>query len=144
MGIEKKAYISIQEVLENAIRFEKDSADFYAEMYKLAQREEVRELLDRLKLQELSHEKALRHISVSVHGDIIQFPPDFDLSMITLESDDPTFDEMVAVAITRERKSVEIYSNAGALATGDLKKLMRDLAKFESVHVRELSELQNR
>lgn len=144
MDTEKRAYLTMAEVIEAAIRFERDSAEFYEGMVKLAEREEVRELLGQLRDEELGHATSLLGLTVSQDDACIQFPPTFTLAPFRSLPVSPGFDDMLDLAIDREVQSVELYRNAAALGSGSIGQLMQDLSKFEAIHVRTLKEMKHR
>jgi rubrerythrin len=139
---EKTTYVNMQELMELAIRFEDESAEFYALMRSRAAEDSVRNLLKTLKEQEQEHARLLRESEMPKDRDIIlQFAPELSLSM-PMPGDNPDFDEMLSVAIERERVSVQIYRRASERTLGAFKELLEGLALFEEEHERKLKALQ--
>ena len=139
---EKTPYVNMQELMELAIRFEDESAEFYALMRSRAAEDSVRNLLKTLKEQEQEHARLLRESEMPKDRDIIlQFAPELSLSM-PMPGDNPDFDEMLSVAIERERVSVQIYRRASERTLGAFKELLEGLALFEEEHERKLKALQ--
>ena len=139
-----QTYLTMAELIARAIAFERESAEFYAGMVRLGGREEVRGLLGQLRDEELSHADLLSRITVTEAESRIQFPPVFSLTPFGPLASDPTFDDMLDLAIDREVQSVQLYQNAASLASGAIARLMEDLAKFEALHERMLKEMKNR
>ncbi|HCM28893.1 MAG: hypothetical protein A2Z99_02205 [Treponema sp. GWB1_62_6] len=141
---DNRAYLTMAELIAMAIAFEQDSAEFYAGMVKTGGREEVRDLLGQLRAEELSHAGLLAKITVTQDEARIQFPPSFRLTPFALPGGDPTFDDMLDLAIDREVQSVRLYRNAASLSSGTIARLMEDLSKFEALHEHMLREMRNR
>ena len=126
-----------------AIRFEQASAAYYRDMLSKASQREVKELLMLLEQQELAHERILKEYEIPTDTTyVMQFPPSFNLSMPVPDSDDPSYNEMLEVAIQREKKSCELYKKAAGFVTGDFSKLLEGLATFEKEHEEKLKSLQ--
>ncbi len=129
------SYLSAKEFLDMVIQFERDSAQFYRDLRDRFGGEEVRELLAILEREEVRHEMVLREFEQAgeVEG-FIQFPPAIELSMPELSDSDAGLDEIIEIAIERERRSVLIYENAATVLIGDFKGLLEGLAGFEREH----------
>lgn len=141
---EKTGYYSLRKVLDTAISFEQDSADFYRDLLGKTDRRDAKDLLQVLAEQELEHKRKLEAVAVAGELDaiFIQFPPELSLSMPVLKKSDPTASELLELAIKREILSAEIYEKTSIHAPGPLQALLLGLASFERVHERNLKELQ--
>lgn len=135
----KGSYLSVKEFLELVIQFERDAAQFYRDLREKLEREEVKELLEILEGEEIRHETVLRDFKQE--GDVegfIQFPPEIDLSMPAVPDPDTTVDELIDIAIERERRAYLIYINAATVTAGSFKGLLEGLAAFEKEHEEKL------
>jgi len=133
------SYLSVKEFLELVIQFESDAAQFYRELREKLEREEVRELLTILEGEEVRHETVLRDFKQA--GDVegfIQFPPETELSMPAVPDPDTGVDELIDIAIERERRAFLIYKNAATVTAGSFKGLLEGLAAFEKEHEEKL------
>jgi len=138
----KTTYVDMQQFMELAIRFEVDSADFYARMGKAVAERNVQRLLATLEAQENDHARILKEYEAPKDSSIIlQFAPELSLSM-PVPKGNPDFSEMLTVAIERERISAEIYRRASERTVGAFKELLEGLAAFEQEHEQKLKELQ--
>ena len=141
----KQNFVTIEEFLQLAIRFEADSAEFYRTMKGLVAEEDdtTQELLNLLIREETEHQKRLQKFEVgNEQTSLLQFPPSLSFSMPALPAESPSLDECIAIGLAREKKSVEVYSNAAAMTTGKFQQLLTGLATFERQHVEKLLSLQ--
>lgn len=137
-------FVTIEEFLQLAISFEVQSAQFYRELQKTATADDAIELLRLLEQQEIEHEKVLRNYAIEEDLDsLLQFPPSLALSMPQLSSKAPDFDEMLSIAIEREKRSAAIYERAADMVSGDFGKLLTGLSLFERAHEEKLRSLQS-
>jgi rubrerythrin len=137
-------FVSANELLEIAVEFEVDSVEYYRMMKKTQSNVHVLDLLGLLEEQEKDHVKMLREFDLGPGPyEVVQYAPSFRLSMPSLKSDNPEFDELLDLAIEREVKSVEIYEKSSAVVTGKLKDLLDDLAGFEREHEYKLKDLRS-
>ena len=138
----KTTYVDMDQFMDLAVRFEVESAEFYAGMGKAVDEESVRELLRTLEAEENDHARILREFEPPKDSNIIlQFAPELSLSM-PVPGDNPDFGEMLRVAIERERVSAEIYRRASERTVGAFKELLEGLTTFEEEHERKLKGLQ--
>lgn len=139
----KTTYVDMRQFMELAIQFEVESAEFYARMGKAASEKSVQELLTTLKAQENDHARILKEYEAPKDSNIIlQFAPELSLSM-PVPKDSPDFNEMLTVAIQRERASADIYRRASERTVGAFKELLEGLAVFEQEHEQKLKQLQS-
>jgi rubrerythrin len=138
----KTTYVDMRQFMDLAIQFEVESADFYARMKDAVTEEAVRELLAVLEAEENDHVRILKEFESAGDSDIIlQFAPELSLSM-PVPGENPDFEEMLTVAIRRERVSADIYGRASELTLGGFKELLEGLKAFEEEHERKLRQLQ--
>jgi rubrerythrin len=128
-------FITVRELIDLAIEFEIESAEFYRNMQKKAEDENVLEILKLLEKQEMSHEKILREYEIGPppHA-ILQFGPSFSLAMPGAPSQGIDIFELLDIALERETKAAKIYGNSAAMVKGDLRKILEGLATFEREH----------
>ena len=138
------SYVTINEYLQLAVEFEIDSAAFYRDLQKTVEDENALTLLKLLEQQEIAHERMLRGYEITDDPDyILQFPPSLQLSMPLQTSDNPGFDEMLALAIEREQRAAEIYEKTAALVSGAFRDLLEGLGHFEREHEERLKSLKS-
>jgi rubrerythrin len=138
-----KNFMSVEKFLKSAIKLEVDAARFYREMQDKTNNEDVREVLRILEKEEIKHQRILREFNIE--GDknsILQFAPSFSMSLPTMTSEKPGVDEILNVAIARERKKVNIYEHTSDMVTGAFQELLINLAGFERQHEEMLLRLQ--
>lgn len=139
-----KNFVTIEEFIHIAIQFEIDSAEFYRGMQEQVSNKNAREVLILLEKEERKHQQILREFPIKEEDKdaILQFPPSLSLSMPDVPSEISEVDEIIAVGVERERKSVEIYQKAADMVSGKFKELLTGLANFEKQHEEKLLGLQ--
>jgi rubrerythrin len=136
-------FMTLEEFIKFAIQKEIEAAQFYGRLYKQATRAETREVALLLEKEEVKHQKVLREFDIGANkGGFLQFPPSFSLSMPDITSENPGVDEIIEIAIARERKAVEIYGKVADMVSGKFKQLLIGLTNFEKQHVEKLLSLQ--
>ena len=143
MTSSNRNYLSARELIALAVDFEQESAEFYRNIQEYQLDESTRQLAELLEKQEWSHRKMLQEYDISDTEEYLQFPPEFSLAMPALEKENPTLEELLALAIEREIMAKEIYQNSAAQTKGSLKDLLHGLAVFEEEHESRLKSLQN-
>ena len=137
-----KSYLSVEQFLSLAIRFEVESAEYYHRMQQDAADRKVLELLQDLEHQEMEHQRVLKEFRADRRSkQLMQFAPELSLSMPASPAN-PGFGELLAVAIERERQSARIYRAASDLSSGEFRKILDELAEFEHQHEERLVALQ--
>jgi rubrerythrin len=139
-----KNFITVKELIELAIDFEIESAKFYRKLQKKTKVDTVLQLLRLLEEQEWEHEKILRQYEIGPdpHA-ILQFGPSFSFAMPAIPPNNIGMFELLDIALQRERKTAEIYENSASLISGDLHKLLGNLATFEHDHEDKLTALKS-
>ena len=132
---ENRSFQTIGEFIHAAAEFEQQSADFYRHILDTKETGgSVRELLLLLEDQELSHKKTLLDMDIQQTREILQFPPELSLSMPETEQASMSLDELLEIAIERERKSKEIYTHTAGQVTGNFRDIIMGLSVFEQEH----------
>jgi len=129
-------FVNVSELMKLAIQFEKDAASYYHTMQGTTENSEAIAILKILEKEEAQHAVILENFDINdIKNQVLQFPPDFSLSMPVLKSDNPGRDELLDIAIAREKQSTKLYNNAAAVSGGELAELLKGLASFEEQHV---------
>lgn len=135
-------FINVRELMDLAIRFEEDSIRYYRDMRDRTENRKALSLLKVLEKQEAEHRDTLRNFKLGPGPyAMLQYGPDFSLTMPVVEQDTPGLMELVDVAIEREVLSVRIYRHTADQVFGDLAQLLERLAGFEEEHERKLKNL---
>jgi len=140
-GSDRKTYVTMKEFMDLAIKFEIESADFYVEIKSLVSDDETINLMNKLAAQETDHARILGAYTAP-SGDVatFQFGPELSLSMPPAPAQ-PTLENMLDVAIERERKSAQIYHAAAGRTSGEFREMIESLAGFEEEHEDRLTRL---
>lgn len=139
---EESSYLDAGGFIELAIRFERDSVRFYRDLGGRVGAEDARDLLRMLEGEEARHAAALEELeSTAGFEGLIQFPPAIELSMPGPPGPDAGVDELIGLAIERERRSALIYEHAAGSVTGPFRELLEGLAAFEREHESRLQSL---
>jgi len=134
---------AIEQILRQAIRFEKDAHDFYTGAAEMVERPHIRQVLMDMAGEEVKHKERLQTlldgdtaqiISVRKRGQI----QDLKLAeyLVPRELDaEASLQDVLIVAMHREKSSHEFYTTmAGIAEDGDAKSLFEFLAQEELVH----------
>ncbi|MCF7915664.1 MAG: ferritin family protein [Spirochaetaceae bacterium] len=137
-----KNFLKVEELLDLAITFEQDSADYYRTLQKHVENSRVLEMLKTLELQEIEHRDTLKDFALEDKPyPLLQFGPSFNIALPEIESESPSLQELLDVAIEREIVSRQIYSNTADQVFGNLAQVLQDLAAFEGEHEAKLKDL---
>ncbi|MCP4176528.1 MAG: ferritin family protein [bacterium] len=140
----KKNFITLSEVLDNAILSEANATEFYYKMQSIVTKNEVIGLLEILQKEEREHLKTLQEYKKKQvnENSYIQFTigsftflPDYD------QCRELTIKEMIEIAIEAEKKTAEYYRKLSGFLTGEGKKIFDGLAVFEETHTNKLKHL---
>ncbi len=140
----KKNFITLNEVLDNAILSEDKAAEFYHKMQSIVTKSEVVELLKILEKEERQHLKTLQEYKRKQvnENSYIQFTIGVFTFLPTYgQCRELTIKEMLEIAIEIEEKTVAYYWKLSDLLSGDAKKLFNGLAAFEKTHTNKLKHL---
>ena len=137
-----KNFLKVDELLELAIEFEQESADYYRKLRDHVEDARVLDMLKELEQQEIEHRDILNNFDL---GDkpypMLQFGPSFDITLPEVQSESPTLIELMDVAIDREIVSRQIYNTTAGQVFGNLAQVLEDLAAFEGEHEVKLKDL---
>lgn len=129
--------IFAHEAIQFAIDKEQEAADFYLDLAKRVNREEIREELTKFAKVELGHKKKLQ----SVDLDKAEFvPPQQDLQIANYlvkkePSDDMSYEDIIQIAMERELASQRLYKDLASLATEEgVRAIFEKLAIEEANH----------
>jgi rubrerythrin len=141
---------TIEQILEQAIRFEEDAYSFYSGAIELVERAHIRASLEELAQEEVKHKKQLqallagdtaRIISVGKRGQI----EDLKLAEYLVPRPlDPkaSLQDVLIVAMHREKSSHEFYSTMAEIAEEEASRtLFGFLAQEELVHKNKVESL---
>lgn len=132
---ENRSFQTIGEFILAAAEFEQQSADFYRHILDTQETgSSVKELLLLLENQEMTHKKTLLDMDIQQTRELLQFPPELSLSMPETEQASMSLDELLEIAIKRERKSKEIYAHTAGQVTGNFRDIIMGLSVFEQEH----------
>ena len=132
---ENRSFQTIGEFILAAAEFEQQSADFYRHILDTQETgSSVKELLLLLENQEMTHKKTLLEMDTFQTRELLQFPPELSLSMPETEQASMSLDELLEIAIKRERKSKEIYAHTAGQVTGNFRDIIMGLSVFEQEH----------
>ena len=128
-----------QEVLEFAIEKEEEAAAFYQEASRKAEKSHMREAFQRMAKEEQKHKELLTNLDVGKVADKkIEKVPDLKISdyLVDVEySPDMGYQDVLILAMTREKKAFQLYTNiADRTDDPDMKKLFQVLAQEEAKH----------
>lgn len=141
---------AIEQILQQAIRFEENAYEFYTAAIEMVERPHIREVLVELANQEVTHKERLqalldgdteRIISVRKRGQIEDLklaeylvPGQLDASA--------SLQDVLIVAMQREKSSHEFYTTMASIADDDAAKSLFDfLAQEELVHKNKIETL---
>ncbi len=132
---------SIDEILDFAIKGEKEAVAFYASLAKEATRKSLKEIFENFSKEEEKHVALLSDISGNKEKiDAYEFKAITDLKisdyMVEIEyKDGMPMPEILKIAMKREEKAVKLYSAmADQTDNEDAKKLFQILVQEEAKH----------
>ena len=134
---------TVEQILQQAIRFEENAYVFYTGAIEMVERPQIREVLADMASQEIKHKERLqalldgdteRIISVRKRGQI----EDLKLAeyLVPRELDiEASLQDVLIVAMHREKSSHEFYTTMASISDDDAAKSLFDfLAREELVH----------
>jgi rubrerythrin len=134
---------AIEQILEQAIRFEENAYEFYTGAVEMVEWPHIREVLVNMANEEVKHKERLqallegdteRIISVRKRGQIADLKLAEYLVPRQLEAD-ASLQDVLIVAMHREKSSNEFYTTMASIADDDAAKNLFDfLAQEELVH----------
>jgi len=137
-----KNFLKVDELLDLAIEFEQESADYYRKLQNNIENQRVLDMLRELENQEIEHRDILKNFELEDKPyPMLQFGPSFSITLPEVQSDSPTLRELLDVAIDREIVSRQIYNTTAGQVFGNLAQVLQDLAAFEGEHEAKLRDL---
>ena len=139
-----KNFLKVDELLDLAIEFEQESADYYQKLQNNIENQRVLDMLKELENQEIEHRDILKNFELEDKPyPMLQFGPSFSITLPEVQSDSPTLRELLDVAIDREIVSRQIYNTTAGQVFGNLAQVLQDLAAFEGEHETKLKDLRS-
>ena len=139
-----KNFLKVDELLDLAIEFEQESADYYRKLQNNIENQRVLDMLKELENQEIEHRDILKNFELEDKPyPMLQFGPSFSITLPEVQSDSPTLRELLDVAIDREIVSRQIYNTTAGQVFGNLAQVLQDLAAFEGEHETKLKDLRS-
>ena len=139
-----KNFLKVDELLDLAIEFEQESADYYRKLQNNIENQRVLDMLRELENQEIEHRDILKNFELEDKPyPMLQFGPSFSITLPEVQSDSPTLRELLDVAIDREIVSRQIYNTTAGQVFGNLAQVLQDLAAFEGEHETKLKDLRS-
>ena len=137
-----KNFLKVEELLDLAIQFEQESADYYRKLQEHVEKRQVLDMLKELENQEIEHRDILKNFELEDKPyPILQFGPSFSTTLPEIESTSPSLRELMDVAIEREIVSRQIYNTTAGQVFGNLAQVLQDLAAFEGEHEAKLKDM---
>ena len=133
---------TIEQILEQAIRFEEQAYDFYVGAIDMVKQPHIKDTLKDLAAEEVKHKEKLQALVEENAEALIavsrQKVQDLKLAEYLVAPPlgvDATFQDVLVVAMHREKSSHEFYSTMATIADDEsTKKLFAFLAQEELVH----------
>ena len=133
---------TIEQILEQAIRFEEQAYDFYVGAIDMVKQPHIKDTLKDLAVEEVKHKEKLQALVEENAEALIavsrQKVQDLKLAEYLVAPPlgvDATFQDVLVVAMHREKSSHEFYSTMATIADDEsTKKLFAFLAQEELVH----------
>ncbi|MDZ7261017.1 MAG: ferritin family protein [candidate division KSB1 bacterium] len=134
---------TFKSIINFAIEKEKEAAAFYDSAVSLSQRPQMKQVFQELAVEERKHEKILSQITEEQIEDYPTQPiQNLKISDYLVEvpfRPDMEYQEMLILAMKREEKSYNLYTNLANNATDEgMRKLFLTLANEEAKHKRRL------
>jgi rubrerythrin len=130
---------SINAILDFAIEREQEAVEFYSKMAENAPVKDMKEAFSQFAREEMAHKAKL--ISIKETGNFkIQEPKVIDLKIADYlvevkEKADMTYQEVLVLAMQKEKAAFKLYQNLASKATdGNVKSIFLSLAQEEAKH----------
>lgn len=143
------AFMALQDILEQAINFEKEAYDFYTTALGLVESEQAKTILRELADEEASHQAKLTEIRDSglTWAAPIDNPEDrVDLKigehLMPAQLDETSdFQDALMVAIKREQASYDFYTSMAQIVCPESQQVFQFLADEEAKHKNNVQEI---
>jgi len=134
-----KTFKTAEEVLDFAITAEQAAVDFYTDLAKHARNEEIKESFLQFVKEEMGHKSRLLKIKAEHAFEFEQEKiTDLKIADYTVSikpSNDMSYQEVLVLAMKREKAAFKLYTNLAKVAPNDeLKKIFLSLAQEEAKH----------
>jgi len=136
-------YMTVEGVIQRAIRFEEDAYDFYTRASKMVKLPHVKDMLNELAGEEIKHKEKLEGLLAGDTEQIIAAKQGQKIEDLKLAEylvappldKDATFQDVLMIAMQREKNSHDFYNlMAGMAASEAAKGLFQFLAREELRH----------
>jgi rubrerythrin len=130
---------TVNDVLDFAMAREVESHRFYVDLAKLAVRDEVREMIQRLAAEELQHQIHLQAIKTGE----VAFAREEEVGRLHIEEAVPevtprpemSYVDLLVIAMKREQAAVRLYTNLASIATHPAQRdILLNIAREEAGH----------
>ena len=133
---------TIEQILEQAIRFEEQAYDFYTAAVDMVKQPHIKDTLKDLAAEEVKHKEKLQALLEGNIESLIAVPQqkvqDLKLAeylVVPPLAEDATFQDVLVVAMHREKSSHEFYSTVATITDDEsARTLLEFLAQEELVH----------
>lgn len=140
------ANAKFKEVIDFAIGDEVKTYKFYKEAAEKIDEPSIKEIFEKLALEELEHKRFLEEFAESDENKIvIEVEVDYDIAS-TIDkpelSTDMKFSDAIALAIKKEEEAMDMYKTlAGSSDDGEVQDLFLGLVDMERLHKTRLEEI---
>lgn len=141
---------ALEQILDQAIRFEEDAFQFYTKATAMVKRSHIKGTLQDLAKQEVKHKQKLQALREGNTEAIIAVPRQGKIVDLKLAEylvsrpldENATFQDVLIVAMQREKSSHDFYSTMAGIAEGaEAKSLFQFLAEEELGHKNKIESL---
>ena len=141
---------SIEEILKRAVRFEEQAYDFYMGAVDMVKQPHIKKTLQELAAEEVNHKERLEALIAGDTDTLIAVQKRDQIQDLKLADylvaptldENATFQDVLGVAMHREKSSYEFYSTmAGVAGDASVKDLFEFLAKEELAHKNKIETL---
>jgi len=141
---------ALERILDQAIRFEEDAYQFYTKAKAMVKRSHIKGTLQDLAKQEVKHKQRLQALREGNTETIIAMPRQGKIEDLKLAEylvprpldENASFQDVLIVAMQREKSSHDFYSTMAGIAEGaEAKSLFQFLAEEELVHKNKIESL---
>ena len=141
---------SIEEILKRAVRFEEQAYDFYMGAVDMVKQPHIKTTLQELAAEEIKHKEKLEALIAGDTASLVAVQKRGEIQDLKLADylvapaldENATFQDVLGVAMHREKSSFEFYSTmAGVAGDASIKELFEFLAEEELGHKNKIETL---
>jgi rubrerythrin len=141
---------ALERILDQAIRFEEDAYQFYTKAMTMVKRPNIKDTLQDLARQEVKHKQRLQALLEGNTEAIVAIPRQGKIEDLKLAEylvsrpldENASFQDVLIVAMQREKSSHDFYSTMAGIAEGaEAKSLFQFLAQEELLHKNKVESL---